>query len=192
MSKNEYWEQRWQQGQTGWDLQTVSPPIADYAGRLTNKNLRILIPGCGNAHEARFLIEHGFTNVTVIDIAPTPVDLLKEQMVDAINKGYLRVLCGDFFTHAETYDLILEQTFFCAILPEQRTAYASQMKKLLAPQGKLVGVLFNRMFDGGPPFGGTVQEYQTYFEPLFNKVTFTPCMISAAPRLGTEVWFEVE
>jgi hypothetical protein len=37
-----------------------------------NKDIAILIPGCGNTYEA-LIFRQGFTNVTVIDIAPTLV-----------------------------------------------------------------------------------------------------------------------
>lgn len=186
----EYWEQRWLDGQTGWDLATVSPPIADFVRTLTDKNMRILIPGCGNAHEAVFLMQEGFTRVTVIDIAPTPVAQLKQQLAGPLAQGHVQVVCGDFFAHHAAYDLIIEQTFFCALQPEQRMDYARHMYRLLAPGGRLAGLLFNRQFEGGPPFGGAVAEYRTYFEPLFDAVTFEACHNSVAPRAGSEVWFE--
>jgi hypothetical protein len=48
----------------------VSPPIKAYIDTLKNKDIAILIPGCGNTYEAAYLLlEQGFTNVTVIDIA---------------------------------------------------------------------------------------------------------------------------
>jgi hypothetical protein len=46
--------------------------------RYFNKDIAILIPGCGNTYEAAYLLEQGFTNVTVIDIAPTLVKILSK------------------------------------------------------------------------------------------------------------------
>ena len=65
-----YWSNRYDTDDTGWDLGQVSPPIKAYLDQLENKNLRILIPGCGNTYEAEYLLQSGFTNITVIDIAP--------------------------------------------------------------------------------------------------------------------------
>jgi hypothetical protein len=45
--------------ETGWDLGQVSPPLKAYIDQLTDKNLRILIPGCGNSYEAEYLLEKG-------------------------------------------------------------------------------------------------------------------------------------
>ena len=60
------------------------------------------------------------------------------------------------------------------------------MKELLAPEGKLVGVLFNREFQGGPPFGGNKKEYRFYFEGIFENIKIEPCYNSIKPRLNSE------
>lgn len=189
--REQFWENRWQQHQTGWDLGTVSPPLKNFIDTLENKNTRILIPGCGNAYEALYLIEKGFTNVTVIDIASSPVKKLNQTLQNIPHPDTVRTLCGNFFDHNGIYDLILEQTFFCAIDPSLRNAYADKCHELLDSGGKLAGVLFNREFEGGPPFGGNITEYQTYFSPLFSSVSMVPCTTSATPRLGSEVWIEL-
>ncbi|MES2560713.1 MAG: methyltransferase domain-containing protein [Bacteroidota bacterium] len=186
-----YWENRWQQQQTGWDLGMVSPPLKQYIDSLTDKGLRILIPGCGNAYEAHYLIDRGFTNVTVIDIAPSLIDVLTQSFEKAIATGYFKAICGDFFAHRGEYDLILEQTFFCAINPSLRQKYADHCYRLLAPGGKVAGILFNCEFEGGPPFGGDRTEYETYFNPVFHSVKMEPCLTSAAPRAGRELFIEL-
>ena len=55
----EFWSQRYQEGKTGWDLGAASPPLVEYFDQLENKDLSILIPGCGNAHEAEYLHKNG-------------------------------------------------------------------------------------------------------------------------------------
>jgi len=72
-----FWSSKYQEGQTGWDMGEVSPPIKNYIDQLTNKNLSILIPGAGNAYEAAYLFEQGFTDVTVLDLAKEPLDNFK-------------------------------------------------------------------------------------------------------------------
>ena len=90
------------------------------------------------------------------------------------------------------YDLIVEQTFFCAIDPSLRTVYAEKMAKLLNPKGKLVGLLFDCNFDGGPPFGGSKTEYITYFEPYFKFNFLEKCYNSISPRAGNELFICLE
>ncbi len=48
----EYWDFQYKANATGWDLGKVSPPIKEYIDTLEDKNISILIPGCGNSHEA--------------------------------------------------------------------------------------------------------------------------------------------
>lgn len=191
MTDKDFWNNRWQKGETGWDLKGVSPTIKKYIDTLTNKNVRILIPGCGNAYEAEYLLQQGFTNINVIDIAPSLTDALINKNKEVVEAGTLTVICGDFFAHEGEYELIIEQTFFCAINPTQRAQYAKHMKQLLVPTGQLVGLLFNTEFAGGPPFGGNIEEYKTYFNPNFNHVSIEPCNDSIAPRAGKEVWINI-
>ena len=124
-----YWNNRYSDNATQWDLGVVSPPLKAYADQLTDKNLRILIPGCGNSYEADYFLQQGFTNLTVIDIAPLLVSDLKKKFEGNPN---IQIVLGDFFVHEGQYDLIIEQTFFCALPTVFRKDYVSKMKTLLA------------------------------------------------------------
>jgi SAM-dependent methyltransferase len=184
-----YWNNQYDASATGWDLGEVSPPLKAYIDQLTDKNLRILIPGCGNTYEADYLLQQGFTNITVIDIAPTLVAQLTKKFASNPN---IKIILGDFFTHHGEYDLILEQTFFCAINPPLRKDYVAKMKELLVPGGKLAGVLFNREFEQqGPPFGGCKCQYEPLFEKDFDFKTFELCNNSFVKRAGTELFINL-
>ena len=186
-----YWSTRYAANQTGWDLGVVSPPIKAYADQLTDKSLRVLIPGCGNAHEAEYLLSENFDNITLIDISEILVNNIKSKYSEFIENSKLNIVYGDFFEHQGKYDLIIEQTFFCALDPSLRKKYAETMSELLATNGRLVGVMFNREFVGGPPFGGSMEEYRTYFEPYFEFHTFEPCYNSIPPREGSELFINL-
>ena len=186
----DFWNQRYLEGTTGWDLGQVSNPIAKYIDQLTDTSIRILIPGCGNAYEAAYLAEKGFENITLIDIVPALVQAVTERFSQ---KPAIKVLEGDFFEHNGEYDLIIEQTFFCAIDPAMRRKYVQKMATLLSPKGKIIGLLFNKYFENpGPPFGGTVEEYQQLFEKHFRIKTMESCYNSVAPRAGTETFIILE
>ncbi|MEO9257906.1 MAG: methyltransferase [Crocinitomicaceae bacterium] len=186
----EFWDNRYQENNTQWDLSEVSPPLKAYIDQLTNKDLRILIPGAGNAHEASYLLEHGFTNITVVDIAPTLVKRLQEKIA---GNSHIQIIHKDFFQHKGTYDLILEQTFFCALNPDLRTAYAKKMSELLAKNGQLVGLLFNREFEeNGPPYTGTETEYRMLFEKYFQIETMELCYNSFFKRENAELFIRLK
>jgi len=188
-----YWETRYQQGETGWDMGSASTPLISYCQQLPNKNLRILIPGCGNAHEVEALLNLGFTNITVLDFAESPLKNIAARNPTAMASGHVKLVCADFFAHQGSYDLILEQTFFCAIHPAQRADYAKHMHSLLVQTGTLAGLLFNfPLTDEGPPFGGDATSYRQLFEPIFKIHTLEPCHNSIKPRLGKELFFILE
>jgi methyl halide transferase len=182
----DYWNSRYLTQSTGWDLGEVSPPIKAYIDQIEDKSIRILIPGCGNTYEAEYLLSLGFLDITVIDIAPELILSLKKKFEG--NK-HVSIVEGDFFLHEGSYDLILEQTFFCAIDPSMRKKYAMKMNDLLAPQGKLVGLLFDVEFEKqGPPFGGDSAEYRPIFEPYFTFRHFERATNSFFKRAGTELF----
>jgi methyl halide transferase len=185
LGKN-YWEGRYVQSATGWDLGMVSPPLKAYFDQLTRKDLRILIPGAGNAYEAEYLHSKGFTQVYVVDIACHPLANLQRRCPD-FPSGHL--LNEDFFELDTKVDLLVEQTFFCALPPHLRPYYAQQAHKLLNKGGKLMGVLFDDPLNTDqPPFGGSKEEYRKYFEPYFELKTFEKCYNSIPPRQGRELF----
>lgn len=187
--QHNFWDELYRSNETGWDLKGVSPPIRAYIDTLRNKQMSILIPGCGNAYEADYLLQNGFTHVTLIDISSELVSRLQQKFKDLP----VRVLHGNFFEHSGQYDLIIEQTFFCAIPPALRQQYAEQCYRLLKPGGKIAGLLFDIVFEKqGPPFGGSRQEYTLLFEPLFDLQQFDTCTTSVKPRLGNELFVEMQ
>jgi SAM-dependent methyltransferase len=180
-----YWENRYQEQSTGWDIGSASAPLIKYFNTIENKNAAILIPGCGNGYEAAYLLANGFTNVTVIDIAPSPVAFMKEKFANQ----KIEILQVDFFTHTGQYDYIFEQTFFCALDPALRSAYVKKMSTLLKPSGLLVGLLFNKTFETNPPFGGSKAEYEILFSKFLHIQKMELCYNSIKPREGTELFF---
>lgn len=185
----EFWSNRYQNNQTGWDLGEISTPIKTYFDQVTNKDIQILIPGCGNGHEAEYLYKSGFKNVHIIDLAIEPLNQFK-----ARNRNFPieHIHHGDFFDHENRYDIIVEQTMFCAIDPSLRQKYADKISELLNHQGKLIGLLFNKEFDSGPPYGGSKKEYLSYFEHKFGNILIEECHNSIAPRSNTEFFIKIQ
>ncbi|MFY7810521.1 MAG: methyltransferase domain-containing protein [Flavobacterium sp.] len=184
-----YWENRYKNNDTTWDIGTVSNPLKEYIDQLTDKNIKILIPGAGNGHEAEYLVNQGFKNVFVLDIVSNPLNDLKKRIPQLEEK---QLICEDFFNHQSQYDLILEQTFFCAINPKNRKKYVQKIKNLLPKNGKIVGLLFCFPFDqnSGPPFGGSLEEYNNLFQKDFH-LSINQCYNSIKPRAGKELFIKL-
>jgi thiopurine S-methyltransferase len=181
------WSSRYREGRTRWDLGEPSPPLSDYFDQLKDKNIKILIPGAGNAYEAEYLHKLGFNNVYVLDWAKEPFENLKKRYPD-FPEEYL--LNENFFEHKGEYDMVVEYVFFCAIPPVMRKEYAKKVHELLKPAGKFVAVLFDDPLEGidGPPFGGSKEEYEKYFSPYFEFKKFETAYNSVKPREGRELF----
>ncbi|OAV45760.1 SAM-dependent methyltransferase [Lewinella sp. 4G2] len=185
-----YWSQRYHASLTGWDAGRITTPIKELFDGLEDKDLRILIPGAGNGHEAEYAWKQGFRNVVVLDIAPEPLAALQQRVPDFPAE---QMVCGDFFQYEGEYDLIVEQTFFCSFppTPANRKAYAAKMHDLLVPGGRLAGLWFDIPLADGQqkrPFGGSRAEYLSYFEPYFNVIRFSTASNSIPPRAGRELF----
>jgi SAM-dependent methyltransferase len=185
-----YWQDRYINGHDGWDTRGITPPLQAYFDQLdVRAQPRILIPGAGRAYEAEYLHRAGFEHVYVADIAAEPLQALATRVPDFPKR---HLLLADFFALPTPgdYDLLVEQTFFCALCPTLRPAYARQCAALLRPGGTLAGLLFDAELGSGhePPFGGTREEYRGYFAPYFEFRHFDTATNSLKPRQGRELF----
>lgn len=183
----EFWEQKYTENKTGWDIGEISTPLKTYIDQIINKELRILIPGAGNSYEAEYLFRNGFKNVFVIDIAKQPLDNFNKRFPDFPKENLIQ---RDFFELKGSYDLIFEQTFFCALDPTLRKEYVDKMYNLLNEKGKIAGLLFDfELTDEGPPFGGRLIEYIKLFYAKFEVKILERCYNSIKPRVDRELFF---
>ena len=183
---SKYWEERYQKGEDKWNVGEISTPIKEYIDQITNKKIKILIPGAGNGYEFEYLIKNGFNNSFVVDYATTPLENIKKRIPN-LNEN--QVINSDFFELEGKFDLIIEQTFFCALNPKLRVEYVRKMKSLLNPNGKIAGLLFQfPLTNEGPPFGGSEVEYITLFQKNFNIVTMETAYNSIVSRKNKELF----
>jgi SAM-dependent methyltransferase len=181
-----YWEQRYIDEKTGWNIGEVSRPIKEYIDQLTDKSIDVLVPAGGHGFEAEHLYRSGFSNVHLLDFAQAPLDEFKARVTDFPDAQLHR---ADFFSHEGQYDLIIEQAFFCAIEPKLRDKYVQQMLATLKPGGKIAGLLFSQPFTGeGPPYGGSIEQYREHFGPHFTIHTMATAHNSIEKRAGEEVF----
>lgn len=185
-----YWEKRYANNKTGWNIGYISTPLKVYFDQITDKSLKILIPGAGNSYEAEYLWKNGFKNVFVADFVQQPLDNIKNRVPDFPQSQLLNI---DFFDLEDTFDIIFEQTFFCALKPSLRKNYVEHMHHILKPKGKIVGLLFNfELTEEGPPFGGSISEYKSLFKSKFNLKRLEPSINSIKERQGKELFFIFE
>jgi SAM-dependent methyltransferase len=185
----QFWNNKYKNNKIGWDLGDVSPPLKAYFDQLENKALKILIPGGGNSYEAEYLFNNGFKNVFVVDVSEIALKNIKQRVPNFPEE---QLIHSNFFDLDTSFDLVIEQTFFCAIHPDLRPKYAAKMNSILNPKGKLVGLLFNaKLNEDHPPFGGDKEEYLKYFQPYFSAIKMEFCYNSYSNRVGMELFIQL-
>jgi SAM-dependent methyltransferase len=190
MLDKSFWNSRYLDQNTGWDLGMPSPPLITYVEGQVHRDSRILIPGAGNAWEAEYLYRAGWKNIHVVDLSPKALQNLRSRCPEFPEDQLIE---ADFFALNESFDLILEQTFFCALDPALRPDYVQRMHKLLKTDGALVGVLFKiPLYDDHPPFGGDIEEYESLFRGRFTFEIWEECRNSVLPRAGNEQFMKLK
>ena len=187
----EDWQRHYDEDDLGWDLGHVAPPFVDLLDSNIISPCKTLVPGCGRGHEVIFLAENGF-DLTAVDYSIGAVNHLNSVILE--RKLNIRVLNLDFFeldsTHNRLYDLLIEQTFFCAISPSQRLLYVETVARILQKGGMMAGLFYHTGQEGGPPFNTTRQDIIKHFSGLFEIRELTQAKNSAEKRKGKE-WLAI-
>lgn len=132
----EFWQQRFEQNEIGWDRGSPSPQLLAWLDSGELQPCRIAVPGCGSGWEVAELARRGFA-VTGIDYTAAAVEktraLLQAQALKA------EVVRADVLSYrpAQPFDGIYEQTCLCAIHPDHWFEYAGQLRDWLQPGGTL-------------------------------------------------------
>jgi len=163
------WEGRYQADDAPWDLGAAPPHLDDLVASLALRPLDVLIPGGGRGHDAVPWARAGH-RVTVLDVAPTAI--AQGRVVLAAHGVEVECVVGDLFDLpaglVNAFDVVWEQTCFCAIDPAQRVAYVEAMAAALRPCGRLHGVLWEHGKEGGPPWSITPTVVQQALETCFD------------------------
>ncbi|XP_043716332.1 thiocyanate methyltransferase 1-like isoform X2 [Telopea speciosissima] len=154
------WNKCWEQGVTPWDLGQPTPMIMHLLLKDMLPKGRILVPGCGSISSS------------------------------SPNANYVSFLKEDFFSWhpTELFDLIFDYTFFCAIEPYMRLAWARQVRDLLKPDGELITLMFPISDHvGGPPFNVSIADYEELLYPMgFKALSIVDNELAVDRRKGKE------
>jgi len=173
------WENAYVTGTVPWDLGRAPPVLEarireivasrEAAGDDAAPGPRVFVPGAGRGHDARAWLAAGGA-VTALDIAPTAV--AEGRALDAAEGVSMTWLEADLFDlPAEldgTFDIVWEQTCFCAIDPARRGEYVEVIARLLAPGGAWMGVVWEVGRPGGPPWSLTRADIEQHFAARFD------------------------
>lgn len=165
----EFWQERWKAGQIGFHQQHVHPDLIAFEDSfLADGPHRILVPLCGKSIDLLWLVERGHS-VVGLELVRSAVDSLFENTGltpewTAVTGGMratagnLTVFQGDLFkldlAEIGPVTRIWDRAALVALRPDQRQAYTTLLKSLLAPggQGLLSVFVYDQSVMSGPPW----------------------------------------
>lgn len=163
----EYWEARYQAGDTQWDKGAPSPGLVDFLATHDDAPRgSVCVPGCGSGHDVRALAEAGF-EAWGIDFAPSAQKWFEERTKGSGLRAEFRQLDFLHDPPVKKFDWLFEHTLFCAIQPGDRDAYVSAVLRWLKPDGYYLAVNYFIPDEEGPPFGTDRDEIMRRFGPHF-------------------------
>lgn len=189
-----YWEQKYRNNDTPWDLKTPNPVLSYLTGKkyLDNKG-NILVLGSGKGYDAYYLADQGF-DVTAVDFSEAAIEQSKSFLPGEGSKTP-EFICADIFEldkhFPAGFDQVYEYVTFCAVLPEQREEMLKMVSLILKPGGTLNTVLFpvdGR--PGGPPFSIDLKEFIKTASPYMKLKILDKRINSVKPRKNKEVFLQ--
>ncbi|MBI4984470.1 MAG: methyltransferase domain-containing protein [Rhodocyclales bacterium] len=182
----DFWDKRFQSGVMPWDAGAVPTDLQAYLRQQgPGQARRVLVPGCGSAHEAAFLDQLGWS-VVALDFSAAAVETARRNLGDW--GGTL--VQEDFFAHspASPYALVYERAFLCALPRKLWAGYGERMMRLLAPGGHLAGYYFFGDDLKGPPFAIDRPQLDALLTPYFDLVADDAVADSIPAFAGRERW----
>jgi len=165
----EFWEQRFIAGDTPWDRGASSPQLAAWIAAGALQPCRILVPGCGSGYEVADLALAGF-EVTGLDYAGTAIERSRRRLQEAGVNATLVEADALAWLPDRPFDAVYEQTCLCALYPDDWRAYADQLRRWIAPGGKLFALFMQLLrpqaAEGhvqGPPYHCDVNAMRALF-----------------------------
>ncbi len=170
-----------------WDLGTHHPALDSLSAQIKIPRCRVAVLGSGRAHDAAFFAKQGHI-VTAFDMSEVA---LKEAQKLYSHLPNLKLEKMDLFALPQKFDgkfdLIFDHTCFCAVEPSRREELVKIWRRMLAPQGQVLGIffVFNKSF--GPPYGSSEWELKQRFQSHFRSLYWTRWKFSPKQRQGTEL-----
>ena len=190
----EFWQQRFDSGNTPWDRGVPSPQLARWlADGMVRRGARVVVPGCGAGHEVRVLAEAG-CDVTGLDYAASAIE--KARATLSAGRTHADLQCVDVLQWQPDapLDAAYEQTCLCALHPDLWTAYAAQLHGWLRAGGVLCALFVQARREGadqgfveGPPYHCDINAMRALFPEDRWQWPKPPYAVVPHPR----GWFEL-
>ena len=135
----------------------------------SNKHATRIPAGCGRGYDVAEMVRLGAAESIGLDLAPTAKAEADEYIrteagLSPAEQAKAKVVLADFFQFTDPgFDIAYDYTFFCALRPDMRNAWAEKYATLIRPGGKLITMMYpcdpNKDRSVGPPFPVFPEDY---------------------------------
>lgn len=191
VNRQEFWNEKYLNREDDWELNHPTQVFVNLINSpIELKKGKLLVLGCGSAHDAILFAENGF-EVTANDFSSEAISRAKKNTevrrakIEFVQKDLFEL--GELFP--EKFDFVLEYTTYCAIDPSRRIEYRDVVYKVLKKTGLFIALFFPLKNKAGhyPPFSVDVIETYNIFNENFKLKYFEKPKSSVKPRLNNEV-----
>lgn len=174
-----FWLERWQQGQTGFHLETVHPLLErHWPSCVGQAQGPVMVPLSGKSVDLHYLSArgHAVTGIELSDIAIRQFfegfgQIPESRRVSCgrvYEKDRIRLFEGDFFDldreSLGEIAFVYDRAALIAMNPSQQTHYAAQLRALTRPAPIfLITLEYDPCAMDGPPFTVSAQDVETLF-----------------------------
>eukprot|EP00934_Nitzschia_sp_Nitz4_P006099 Nitzschia sp. Nitz4//scaffold10_size219509//26303//28553//NITZ4_001400-RA/size219509-processed-gene-0.114-mRNA-1//-1//CDS//3329532836//6089//frame0 len=186
------WSAKWSERKIGFHMNDVNPILTEFGDKLfpkegdTCSNTRVFVPLCGKTVDMAYLTQVASEVVGVEGIRVALEEFAEEQpqlnvkptgvhgAFERFEGDKISLLKGDFFVLDDTstngkFGAIYDRASIVAINPSLRQAYVDVIGRLIAPGGRVLLALLERVgtpegIKMGPPFSFSDAEGRSLFE----------------------------
>lgn len=176
----EFWQERWQQGQTGFHQDRPTPLLEQYWHEAyAPKGCRVLVPLCGKSLDLLWLAEHGH-RVLGVELSPIAVQqfFTEQRMTPRIHvspsgthyrSGSIEVVLGDAFALEDSLlascQAVYDRAALIALPPDLRRRYVYSVYARMAPgtRALVIDLEYPQAERQGPPFSVDAAEMRALF-----------------------------
>ncbi len=174
----EFWLQRWQNKQLGFQLDQAHPLLVEHWTPLIGATNKISVPLCGKAPCLHFL-RHLETQVHGFEISQvaTQAFFAEAKLVPKIHHnelGYtasydkLTLHCGDYFAQTEQgFDAFYDRAGLIALPPEMRPKYVQTLAQSLTDNAQGLLITLEHNSEKSPPFSISVADVCALYKAEF-------------------------
>lgn len=176
----DFWQQRWQQGRTGFHQDRPTPLLEQYWSEVyAPRGCRVLVPLCGKSLDLLWLADRGH-RVLGVELSPIAVQqfFTEHRMTPRIHvspsgthyaSGAIEIVVGDAFAVEDsllaTCQAIFDRAALIALPPQMRRQYAYRLYARMAPgtRALVVDLEYPPEEKQGPPFSVDASEMRALF-----------------------------